>query len=125
MERIVEGGCHCGAVRWSATIPPQSTLVDCNCSICMKGGFVHLIIGKENFRLISGEDFLIEYTFNTHVARHVFCKRCGIKSYYHPRSHPDGISLNARCIDGYDMSSLPTVQFDGRHWEDSIDRLQV
>jgi hypothetical protein len=101
------GGCHCGRVRVS----------ECNCSICTKSGHLGVIVPKERFRLLAGEDALTTYTFNTGVARHLFCRHCGIKSFYVPRSHPDGISVNARCLDPGTVKSMHVRPFNGQEWE--------
>src|SRR4051812_39839235 len=93
------GGCHCGRVRFEADAPKRIEVTDCNCSICAKSGYLHLIVPKPQFRLLSGEGALTAYQFNTGKARHLFCANCGIKSFYVPRSHPDGYSVNARCLD--------------------------
>lgn len=117
----VSGGCHCGTVRFEAEVPEDSVLLDCNCSICAMTGFRHLIVPADRFRLLGGEDHLSEYRFGTGTARHLFCRRCGIKSFYIPRSHPDGISINARTLDA--PVDLPAQPFDGRNWEAARARL--
>jgi hypothetical protein len=111
------GGCHCGAVRFEVNVPDEIELIDCNCSICSKTGYLHLIVPKTNFRLLAGQDKLTTYTFNTHAAKHLFCSVCGIKSFYVPRSHPDGYSVNFRCLDAADFTSIITTEFDGKFWE--------
>lgn len=113
----VSGGCHCGAVRFEADAAAETRLLDCNCSMCAKTGFLHLIVPREDFRLLSGGEMLAEYRFGTGAARHLFCRTCGIKSFYVPRSHPDGISINARALDGDVWRALPVDPFDGRNWE--------
>jgi hypothetical protein len=113
------GGCHCGAVRFEADAPANLLVHDCNCSICSMSGFQHLIVPGSRFRLLTGADALAEYTFNTGVARHLFCRRCGIKSFYVPRSNPDGFSVNARCLEQGTIESLTVEPFDGRNWENS------
>jgi hypothetical protein len=113
----LKGGCHCGAVRFEVDISENSELWHCNCSICELTGFEHLIVDREGFRLLSGEERLTEYRFNTGVARHLFCSVCGIKSFYVPRSHPMGYSVNARCIEGRPFATAPRRDFDGRNWE--------
>ena len=118
------GGCHCGAVRFEVRVPDEIELVDCNCSMCAKTGYLHLIVAKKDFRLLSGADKITTYTFNTGVAKHTFCSVCGIKSFYTPRSHPDGISVNFRCLDDPQaFKSVLTVEFDGREWEKNADAL--
>lgn len=118
-----EGGYHCGAVRFRITIGQQEAL-DCNCSICHKKGFLHLIIPLKQFTLLSGANFLTTYTFNTHLAKHTFCRICGIHPFYRPRSHPDDIDINLRCIDGNVVSRFRIVPFDGANWEENIDKIR-
>ncbi len=112
-----EGGCHCGAVRFSAGLEPRLRVEDCNCSICSKTGFLHVIVPEDRFRLLAGGDRLTSYSFNTGVARHLFCSTCGVKAFYRPRSNPDGWSVNARCLDDYATLDLRIEPFDGRDWE--------
>ncbi len=114
------GGCHCGRVRFEVTAPARLEVSDCNCSICAKSGFLHLIVDRSHFRLLSGEDSLTSYQFNTGTARHLFCKVCGVKSFYVPRSHPHGYSVNARCLDPGTVRELVTQPFDGRDWEHNV-----
>jgi hypothetical protein len=111
------GGCHCGRVRFEVEAPAKIEVSDCNCSVCGKTGYLHLIVPAGRFKLISGGDSLTTYTFNTGVAKHRFCSVCGVKSFYVPRSHPDGISVNARCIDPGTIESMSVTPFDGREWE--------
>jgi hypothetical protein len=99
------------------TAPAEITVSDCNCSICRKSGYLHLTITKEQFRLISGEDSLTTYQWNTGTAKHMFCKVCGVKSFYVPRSHPDGYSVNARCFDDGTVETLSIEPFNGQNWE--------
>lgn len=114
------GGCHCGAVRFSVRAPAQLPLTLCNCSICAMTGFEHLIVPATDFTLEQGEGALVEYRFNTRQARHLFCGTCGVKSFYVPRSHPDGVSVNARCLDPETVRGSTRTDFDGAHWEDAI-----
>ena len=111
------GGCHCGAVRFEANLPGRIEAQSCNCSMCDKVGFVHVIVPQSRFRLIAGEDSLTRYSFGTHTAQHFFCKVCGVKSFYRPRSNPDGWSVNARCLDDYRTLDLDLTAFDGQNWE--------
>lgn len=113
---IYRGGCHCGAVRYELHARAEPEIVECNCSICAKSGYLHLIVPKEDFRLLSGQEQLQTYRFNTGKARHLFCKTCGIKSFYVPRSHPDGIDVNVHCLDT-EPASVTVTEFDGRNWE--------
>jgi hypothetical protein len=111
------GGCHCGRVRFEVLAPARLQVSDCNCSICSKAGYLHLIVPADRFRLLSGEDALTVYQFNTGTARHLFCSVCGIKSFYVPRSHPDGVSVNARCLDEGTVEAMQIRQTNGREWE--------
>lgn len=121
---IHRGGCHCGRVRFEFEAPESLEVLECNCSMCQKLGYLHLVIPQRDFRLVSGEDSLTAYQFNTGTARHLFCKACGVKSFYVPRSHPDGYSINARCLDEGTVQMLTTTPFDGRNWEESAAELE-
>ena len=111
------GGCHCGRVRFEVLAPAKIEVSDCNCSICSKAGYLHLIVPADRFTLSSGKDALTSYSFNTRTARHLFCSVCGIKSFYVPRSHPDGYSVNARCLDPGTVEAMAVKYIDGRNWE--------
>jgi hypothetical protein len=111
-----QGGCHCGGVAFEV----EGELIEveeCNCSICAKKAYLHWIVPPQSFRLLRGEDLLTIYRFNTGTARHSFCSRCGVAPFYVPRSDPDKIDVNARCLDNVDLSKLKTRPFDGRNWE--------
>ncbi len=114
---IHKGGCHCGRIRFEVEAPGDLEVNECNCSICRLTGFLHLIVRKADFKLVSGQDDLSTYQFNTGVARHFFCAVCGVKSFYIPRSNPDGYSVNARCLDPGTVTSMTIDTFDGRNWE--------
>ncbi len=120
---VREGGCHCGAVRFKVRSSLEKVFV-CNCSICTKKGFLHVIVPKGDFELITGERVLKLYQFNTKTARHYFCRHCGISSFYVPRSHPDGVDVNARCLDDFRPNELHLESFDGRNWEENIHRIE-
>jgi centromere protein V len=111
------GGCHCGRVRFEALAPARIAVLDCNCSMCSKAGYLHLVVPAERFKLLAGEEVLTTYTFNTGTARHLFCSVCGIKSFYVPRSHPDGFSVNARCLDPGTIEEMTVSPCNGRDWE--------
>ena len=113
---IHAGGCHCGAVRFEVDVPDSPEVEDCNCSICRMSGFLHLIVPAASFRLLQGEASLHLYTFNTGVAKHYFCRFCGIKPFYIPRSNPDGVDVNVRCLDE-PPENMRISPFDGRNWE--------
>ena len=122
--RVHTGGCHCGRVRFEVTAD-LARIVDCNCSICTRKGYLHHIVPRERFRLVQGADALTTYRFGTMVAQHHFCGACGVASFYVPRSHPDCIDVNVRCLDGVDVERLTVVRFDGRNWEGSIGELDM
>lgn len=119
---MYEGGCHCGAVRFRVVVDKR-IVDDCTCSICKKKGFLHLIVRPEQFTLLQGADVLTTYRFNTGVAQHLFCRICGIHSFYRPRSHPDCIDVNVRCLDGDAVNDFEIVPFDGANWEENIHKL--
>ena len=119
MLATFEGGCHCGQVRFRV-LGDLENASECNCSICTMKGIVHLVVPRERFELLKGADAITTYEFNTGVAKHTFCRHCGIHSFYTPRSAPDGISVNVRCLDGVDLSAVKPRPFDGRHWEDAM-----
>jgi hypothetical protein len=124
--KTYEGGCHCGAVRFRVHVR-QHRVDDCNCSICTKKGFLHLIVPPEDFELLRGEDVLTTYTFNTGIAKHTFCRVCGMHPFYTPRSHPNSFDVNLRCLDdpnGDVMSQFQIRAFDGRNWEQNVSSIQ-
>ncbi len=115
--KLHNGGCHCGAVRFEIEAPENPVVQEYNCSICAKAGFLHLIVPAARFRLLSGDQALATYTFGQGVTKHLFCRVCGIKSFYVPRSNPDGFSVNVRCIDEGTLGSVTVEPFDGKNWE--------
>lgn len=115
--KTVQGGCHCGAVRFSAEVPASVKLLACNCSMCAKTGFLHLIVPHADFTLQSGSDTLSSYRFGTGAAEHLFCSTCGIRSFYQPRSHPGSWSVDVRCLDDGHGLSTTIESFDGRNWD--------
>ena len=118
------GGCHCGAVKFEVEAPASFEALACNCSMCLAVGFLHVFASKQEFRIVSGADNLTEYRFNTGVAQHFFCKTCGVKPFYVPRSHPDGWSINARCIDKTTVTDMQIKDFDGANWEANVDTIR-
>ncbi len=121
---IHKGGCHCGRVRYEVEAPKDLEVAECNCSICTKAGYVHLVVPKSRFRLVTGQEFLTTYQFNTGVAEHPFCSVCGVRSFYVPRAYPEGISVNVRCLDTDTVESTRLVrQFNGHEWEASVSTL--
>ena len=118
MDKVTHrGGCHCGAVRFEVRAPARVTVQRCNCSMCAKTAFLHLIVPGADFTLVQGREHLATYTFNTGVAKHLFCRTCGVKSFYVPRSNPDGYSVNLRCLDAGTIVDVTYEDFDGQNWE--------
>lgn len=113
----IEGGCHCGSVHFEAEIAEPVHLLACNCSICSRTGFLHLIVAHEDFRLLSGSENLSSYRFGTGLAEHLFCRTCGIKSFYQPRSHPDCWSVHWNCVEGHETIAHSISDFDGKNWD--------
>ena len=116
MGQTFEGGCHCGRVRFRVTADLDG-VTECNCSICSKKGFLHLIVPPDQFELLRGNDELATYEFNTRTAKHMFCRHCGVHPFYVPRSDPDKIDVNIRCLDDIDLATITPRPFDGRNWE--------
>lgn len=121
--RWFEGGCHCGAVRFRVRLRSREVL-DCNCSICAKKGHLHAISEPQDFELLQGEAELQTYRFGSRTAKHRFCRVCGIAPFYIPRSHPNHVDVNARCLDELDADDFSVKRFDGRHWEDNVDTIR-
>lgn len=121
---IHTASCHCGAVVVEVEAPEDIVAYECNCSICERVGYLHLIVPAGQFRLVQGREALTLYTFNTRIAQHSFCKICGVKPFYVPRSNPDGFSVNVRCIDRSTIRSLDVRPFDGRNWEEASAALE-
>jgi len=114
----VTGGCHCRAVRFEAEVGEAPVpALDCNCSVCRITGFLHVMVPHAAFELLTGRDALSSYRFGSGAAEHLYCRHCGVKSFYQPRSHPDAWSLNASCLDA--PIALAVERFDGRNWEEA------
>ena len=121
---VHQGGCHCGKVAFEVQAQDEILVHECNCSICSKSGYLHLIVPASRFTLLRGKEYLTEYTFDTHEAKHLFCKVCGIKSFYVPRSNPNGFSVNLRCLDPSNFKKITVEQFDGKNWEQNVEQLR-
>lgn len=119
---IYKGGCHCGAVQYEVEAGKVIECQDCNCSICSKSGYLHLIVAKSKFKLLQGENNISTYTFDSGEAKHKFCNICGIKSFYIPRSNPDGYDVNVRCLNPQ-PKELIVEGFDGKNWEQHAHKL--
>ena len=119
---IYQGSCHCRSITFEVEAPENLEVEDCNCSICLRSGFIHLIVPLSKFKLLSGDEAISIYTFNTGVAKHTFCKYCGIKAFYTPRSNPDGIDINVNCLDT-NPAQVIIANFDGQNWEQNVDKV--
>lgn len=122
MTKNYSGGCHCGAVRFEVEVSEPVEVERCNCSICSQSGYLHLIVPKTSFHLLTDESALQTYSFNSGVAQHKFCKTCGIKPFYIPRSNPDGVDVNVNCLD-QPLLQMSIVEFDGQNWEQNAHKL--
>lgn len=120
----VKGSCHCGAVQFEVAVPEKIIVQRCNCSICSATGFIHYIVPSSRFHLLSGNQALTEYRFNTGQAKHLFCSNCGVKSFYVPRSNPDGVSINVNCVEWPESIEIIEEVFDGRNWEKNAAKLK-
>ncbi|MBE1300041.1 MAG: GFA family protein [Alteromonadaceae bacterium] len=114
--RTFAGSCHCGAIKFQVQADVPLEVDRCNCSICRKGGFLHLIVAKNKFELIEGKNHIQTYKFGSGIAKHTFCKHCGIKPFYIPRSNPDGVDINVNCLDEPQLD-MQITDFDGQNWE--------
>ena len=118
MKIKYSGACHCGAVRFEVQADPHLNLLRCNCTICTKSGYLHLIVPQANFTLLHGTEQLVTYRFGSMVAQHTFCSICGVKAFYIPRSNPDGVDINAHCLEPI-PTEITITDFDGQNWEDN------
>jgi hypothetical protein len=114
-EQKHAGGCHCGKVRYEATVDAGQPL-ECNCSHCSKLGLLLAFTTPDKFKLLKGEGAQTEYRFNKHVIQHLFCTACGVQSYANGKTKDgkDMVAINVRCLDGIDVAQLKTKPFDGR-----------
>ena len=118
------GSCHCKQIQFEVLGEKNIKVLDCSCSICSILNYKHYIVDKSQFKLLKGKKYLSTYTFNTNVAKHLFCKNCGIKSFYIPRSHPDSISVNLNCIHSKTINNVKIIKFDGKHWKKNINKIK-
>ncbi|WP_245321047.1 GFA family protein [Bradyrhizobium sp. NAS96.2] len=114
------GRCHCGCVKFHVRAPEKISAVKCNCSICRMSGFLHMLVPGDNLSIECGEEFLTTYRFNKNIAQHTFCRVCGVKPFYRPRSNPSGFSVNVQCLDRTTIESVSVEVFDGEDWEQAI-----
>ena len=118
------GSCHCKQIKFEVIGKNNIQVLDCSCSICSILNYKHYVVDKSQFKLLKGKKYLSTYTFNTKVAKHMFCKICGIKSFYIPRSHPDSISINLNCINSKTINKVKIIKFDGKHWKKNINKIK-
>ena len=118
------GSCHCKQIQFEVLGEKNIKVLYCTCSICSILNYKHYIVDKSQFKLLKGKKYLSTYTFNTNVAKHLFCKNCGIKSFYIPRSHPDSISVNLNCIHSKTINKVKIIKFDGKHWNKNINKIK-
>ena len=118
------GSCHCKQIQFEVIGKNNIQVLDCSCSICSIVNYKHYVVDKSQFKLLKGKKYLSTYTFNTKVAKHMFCKICGIKSFYIPRSHPDSISINLNCINSKTINKVKIIKFDGKHWKKNINKIK-
>ena len=118
-KKYIYRKCHCGAIRFRIRSVSRK-VIDCNCSICFASGFLHVPVENDDFELLEGGEQLTSYRFNTGIAEHTFCRVCGVKPFYRPRSHPHDYSVNLRCLELDDAEALDVVSFDGRNWEENV-----
>ncbi|XP_067937556.1 centromere protein V-like [Watersipora subatra] len=117
---VHKGGCHCGAVKFLVEAPKELNVIHCDCSICYMKQNHHFIVPQQKFTLLKGADNLTEYTFNTHTAKHLFCKTCGVQSFYKPRSNPDGYGIMPHCLQPGTVEKIRVEEFGGSNWEENM-----
>ena len=117
------GGCHCKAISFRFYSHNEVDIIKCNCSICLHTNYLHLIIPHKNFKLLKGSELLTTYQFNTNLAKHLFCKLCGIKSFYQPRSHKNSFSINFNSILNPPKINK-IVDFNGKNFEKNLKKIQ-
>jgi hypothetical protein len=112
---IYKGSCHCGQIAFEAEGDLEQ-VIQCNCSICSKRGFLLWFVPRANFRLFTPEENLATYTFNKHKIKHHFCPKCGCAPFgegINPKGE-EMSAINTRCLDDVDLSALKVRNFDGR-----------
>ena len=107
------GSCHCGSIKFEIESDLEK-IVQCNCSICIKRNAKMIMIPKDNFKLLEGSENLSLYQFNTEIAKHFFCKKCGIYTHHNRKSDPNGMGVNLGCVEGLDPMVFDVIQFDGK-----------
>jgi hypothetical protein len=116
MIETYQGSCHCRRVTFEVRAD-LAFVIDCNCSLCHRRGALWHGASDSTLRILTGEDDLTLYRFNTNTAKHYFCRHCGVHPFIRPRLDPSRWAVNVRCLDGVDPSSLEVRPFDGANWE--------
>jgi hypothetical protein len=109
---MFEGSCHCGAVKFRLDAP-ISELTTCDCSLCVKRNAVMAKIPEHALKVLHGAELLTLYQWNTRRAKHYFCSQCGIYVFHRKRAAPDHFGVNAYCLDGFDVTSIPVRRTEG------------
>lgn len=113
--KTYSGSCHCGAVKFEVKTD-LGKVMQCNCSMCSRAGYLLAFVPASQFKLLSGEGAMTDYLFNKKHIHHVFCSTCGVRSYAHSKA-PDGSDMravNVRCLEGVEPDTLTLTKFDGR-----------
>lgn len=115
---IYLGGCHCGDVRIAVDrAEPIDSYVECNCSVCTKKGVLLARAEEAELTVTDGQAAIETYRFNTRVAEHNFCRRCGVHVYARPRNSPERFAVNIRCLDDFQeiRKHARRIDFDGQN----------
>lgn len=113
------GGCHCGEVQYEVELGEIKELLSCNCSICSKSGWLLLFAPDSNFKLLKGEKFLTDYQFGKKNIHHLFCSKCGVRSFSlgaNPSTGEKMRAINARCLNDFNIEAYPLRKVDGKNF---------
>lgn len=119
MLKTYHGSCHCGAVTFEADLDLTQPTFRCNCSICRRTRFWPAVARPAQFRLLTGQDDLTRYLFNTRKNEHYFCRHCGVRSFGVGTETPIGVmvGVNLGCLDDVtdeELANAPITYVDGR-----------
>jgi hypothetical protein len=110
-----KGSCHCGRIKFEVEGSLEGA-VTCNCSMCQRKGAVMWFVPRDKLRVLTPEQDASTYLFNKHAIKHRYCSVCGIHPYGEG-TDPKGMrtaAVNIRCLEGIELESIPTKQYDGR-----------
>jgi hypothetical protein len=112
---LYKGSCHCGRIAFELD-GEVTGAVACNCSICSRKGALLWAAPRASLRLLSSEEGLRSYSFNTHAIVHRFCETCGMHPFAEQENGEDGPTayVNIRCIEGLDLKAIAVIEFDGK-----------